>query len=204
MGNITSLDPSNRTCTSLLAAIIQSPDSPRWIEFDRKYREIILGIARRAGFSHHDAQDLTQDVFKELTSSLLSFRTTDRTGSFRRWLFNLVRWRIANRFHSRRREPTTLALSESCPGQDVHDEPAMPNSPTTPIPDGEFREAVIRAMLALARDLPPRELQLLDLYFCQNLPAAEVASSLGISRANVFTIAHRHKFRLVREIVRQL
>jgi RNA polymerase sigma-70 factor (ECF subfamily) len=195
---------SLRTCASLLEDLGKGPEATRWEEFDRKYRLLVFGMARRSGLDHHDAQDLTQDVFRELTESLCGFQCGQRPGAFRRYLRNLVRWRVSNRLQSRnRRRESTVFSQDPESGADTLDLlPAPPSGPAEA--DLDFREAVTQAMVALAADLPPRDVQLLDAYFCKNWPAADVARTLGISRANVFTIAHRHKLRLIREILRRL
>lgn len=197
-------DASSRTRTSLILDIGRGPQSTRWEEFDRKYRRIVLGMVRQSGMGHHDAEDVTQDIFRELAASLGSFQPTGRPGSFRRYLCNLVRWRVCNRLklQSQHHRRTTHA-NDADSAQEILEGIPDPQQPSDNR-DVEFREAVTEAMRALAEDLAPRDLQLLDSYFLKNWSAAEVANALGISRANVFTIAHRHKLRLIREILRRL
>lgn len=197
-------DASNRTRTSLILEVGRNPSATRWEEFDQKYRRIVFAMVRRAGINHHDAEDVTQDIFRELADSLGSFQPTGRPGSFRRYLGNLVRWRVRNRLklQSQPHRRTTHA-HDADSAQEILEGIPDPHEPSDNR-DLEFREAVTEAMRALAQDLAPRDLQLLDSYFCKNWSAAEVADALGISRANVFTIAHRHKLRLIREILRRL
>ena len=52
-----------RTRTSLIRAVSGQDGGTRWEEFDRTYRGIVLGMARKQGLAHHDAEDVTQDVF---------------------------------------------------------------------------------------------------------------------------------------------
>ncbi len=192
------------TSTSLIRDVIDRDKGTRWEEFDRTYRPVILGMARKAGLGHHDAQDLAQDVFGELSESLPAFEVKRLRGSFRRYLGNLIRWRLCRRLARQRQYAARhIDPSSNADGEDVcHSIPAP--DVMRPNAEQEFNEAVKQAILALTRDLEARHVQLLELYFCQELSAKEVAARLGMSRAAVFTIAHRHKLRLLREILRRL
>ncbi len=192
------------TSTTLIRDIIDPARGTRWTEFDRIYRPIVFGIARKAGLNFHDAEDVTQDVFRDLSRNLAGFEIRERRGSFRRYLFNLVRWRLNSKFDEKTVEAArTVELldpeMEANPLESLAAEPLIPHDA-----EAEFTEAVNQAMLVLARELSPKHVQLLELYFCQEWPAKRVAEALGICTATVFTIAHRHKLRLLREILRRL
>ncbi len=189
------------TRSSLLRAIADPGAVSRWEEFDRIYRRLVFGMARRAGLNHHDSEDLTQDVFRDLVRSLAHFETRSRPGSFRRFLCNLVRWRIATRLA--RKGPKVF---EAVFPDDPDSEVGAIEAPMGPSERDEvdFRKAVTQALMVLSRELAPKHVQLLDLYFCKELPAKAVGEILGMPSATVFTIAHRHKLRLLREILRRL
>ena len=192
------------TRSSLIRDVANPALGTRWEEFDRTYRSVILGMARKAGLSHHDAEDVTQDVFTNLARTLCGFELRDRRGSFRRYLFQLVRWRVASKFDQlKRKGDETLSHLDS---EDVGDP-----MDTLPAREGvseqtetEFREAVLHAMRVLAADLNPRDIQLLEAYYCQEWSAERIAKALKMSTAAVYVVAHRHKFRLCREIMRRL
>lgn len=82
-------DPLSRstlaTRNSLIADVADPAGGTRWEEFDRTYRGVVLGMARKAGLSHHDAEDVTQEVFTALVRSLVGFELGERRGSFRRY-----------------------------------------------------------------------------------------------------------------------
>src|SRR3954466_7186399 len=90
------------TRPSLLLRVREWNDSASWEEFHRLYRRLIYGRARRAGLSHADAEDVTQDVFKRVAETIHDFESDPARGTFRGWLLNLTRWRIADKFRKAR------------------------------------------------------------------------------------------------------
>jgi RNA polymerase sigma factor (sigma-70 family) len=119
-------------------------------------------------------------------------------------LGNLVRWRAANTHATRRRDESHCVA----PSQEAEDDgplESMPAPADRPAgEEGEFEVIVTEAMAALSSELSPRELQLLDLYYCKEWPAKRVADALGMTTSNVFVAAHRHKLKLCAEIKARL
>lgn len=191
------------TRSSLLADVAGPAGGTRWEEFDRTYRGVVLGMARKAGLSHHDAEDVTQEVFTSLVRSLVGFEPGQRRGSFRRYLFQLVRWRVASKFDQLKRTGDE-ALATLDPEDGGFADPQAEAGASRAQTDAEFRAAVVEAMLVLSRDLSPRDIQMLELYYCQDWSAERIAKALKMSTGAVYVVAHRHKLRLCREILRRL
>ncbi len=192
------------TRSSLLRDVSNPALGTRWEEFDGTYRGIVLGMARKAGLNLHDAEDVTQDVFASLARTLCGFEPRQRRGSFRRYLFQLVRWRVASKFDQLKHQgdQVLVKLDDSAESDPMDQIPAPEAGPAGG--ENEFREAVVQAMLVMAKDLRPRQVQLLELYYCQEWSAERIAKSLRMSTTAVYLVAHRHKFRLCREILRRL
>ncbi len=201
-----SIEPGStvRTRTSLLRAVSGKDGGTRWEEFDCTYRAIVLGMARKQGMAHHDAEDVTQDVFRDLARTLGKFQTGGRRGSFRRYLANLVRWRVINARESRkRRDADELDAPDEAGGLALIEKIPAPEQ-IPPHSEAEFRDIITQAMSVLARDLKPKDIQILDHYFCKGWPAKRVASALGTTATNVFVVTHRHKLKLCYEILQRL
>src|ERR1700690_374360 len=90
-----------RTRVSLILQVRNWDDAGGWKEFYKLYRRIVYGFSRRSGLSHSEAEDVTQDVFKRVAQTIHSFDPKRTGGSFRGWLLQLTRWRIADKFKSR-------------------------------------------------------------------------------------------------------
>ena len=193
-----------RTRTSLIRAVSGQDGGTRWEEFDRTYRGIVLGMARKHGLAHHDAEDVTQDVFKDLARTLGGFQKGNRRGSFRRYLSNLVRWRVSNaRETLKRRDAEEMDAPDGDDGPSLMEKISAPPD-FKPFHESDFRNAVTQAMMVLARDLKPKDIQILELYFCQEWSAKRIAKALGTTSTNVFVVAHRHRLKLCSEIIRRL
>lgn len=188
------------TRSSLLRAVTDPAGGTRWEEFDRTYRAVVVGMARRSGLGHHDAEDVAQDVFRSLVVSLTRYEVRPHKGSFRRYLANLVRWRVQSKFRVQQRQPRTLATEDevevAVAGPDEDGRPASG--------DPDFRAAVVGAMAAMGADLSDRDLQILHLYYCNEWTVERIAELLKVSEGHVYVIAHRNKQRLIREIKRRL
>src|SRR5471032_3311695 len=89
------------TRASLLFRLRDWKDAASWEEFYRLYRRLVYGLARRAGLMHDEAEEVTQDVFKRVAETIQNFESDPARGSFRGWLMNLTRWRIADKFRQR-------------------------------------------------------------------------------------------------------
>jgi len=81
--------PSTRP--SLLVSIRDCQNGAAWSRFVETYAPLIYGYARRHGLQDADAADLTQEVLRGLSTALTEFDYNRQRGSFRGWLFTVVR-----------------------------------------------------------------------------------------------------------------
>src|SRR5262249_41086537 len=96
-----------------------------WSRFVDLYAPLVFGHARRRGLQDADAADLTQVVLRAVASAVSRLEYDPRRGSFRGWLFTIVRCKLAS-FAARRNpccgtgDPATQRLLESqaAPDQD--------------------------------------------------------------------------------------
>jgi RNA polymerase sigma-70 factor (ECF subfamily) len=79
------------TRPSLLVRIRDARDAAAWSQFVDLYAPLIYGFARRHGLQDADAADVTQDVLRAVARSARKLEYDPRRGSFRGWLFTIVR-----------------------------------------------------------------------------------------------------------------
>ena len=119
------------TRASLLKRLRDWRDQASWEAFFQIYWKLIYGVARKAGLSDAEAQDVVQETMTSVAKHMPTFRYDPALGSFKAWLLKLTRWRIVGQF--RKREPnvaiphaqaessTATGLIDRIPANDVVD-----------------------------------------------------------------------------------
>lgn len=94
------------TRPSLLARIKDTADRQAWAEFVDLYAPVIHGYALKRGLQDADAADLTQEVLGAVARSAARLNYDPARGTFRGWLFRVVRNELADFGAARRRQGT--------------------------------------------------------------------------------------------------
>jgi RNA polymerase sigma-70 factor (ECF subfamily) len=84
------------TRLSLLVRLCDARDDAAWSQFVEIYAPLVYGFARKHGLQDADAADLTQDVLQAVSGSIRNFDYDPRRGTFRGWLFTVVRNKLRN------------------------------------------------------------------------------------------------------------
>lgn len=212
---IFSLDSSThsplRTRPTLLFRLRDWEDEGSWTEFYRLYHNFIFGLARRAGLSRADAEEVTQDVFKRVAETIGDFESDPGRGTFRGWLAQLTRWRILDKHRARRPEERAAAGRRD----DAFDDRTrtierLPDTSGNAAPWGdaameeaEWQEHVLGVALArLAVRVPAKHFQIFELYARQSWPVLRVSRELGVNPATVYVVNHRLTKQLKVEVSR--
>jgi RNA polymerase sigma-70 factor (ECF subfamily) len=94
---------SPQTRPSLLVRLRDSQDDLAWTEFVDVYAPLIHGFACKQGLQDADAADLTQEVLRAVACSIARLDYDPNRGSFRGWLFTVVRNKLRNFLAGRKR-----------------------------------------------------------------------------------------------------
>ena len=82
------------TRPSLLLRLRDLQDQQAWAQFVDVYAPLIYGYARKRGLQDADAADLTQACLRQVALGVGSLEYDPRRGTFRGWLFTIVRNRL--------------------------------------------------------------------------------------------------------------
>ena len=186
-------DPLRNTRRSLVERLGNADDQASWQTFFDSYGGLLYRVARTAGLTDAEAQEAVQETVITVARTVGGLRYDPAVGSFRGWLLQTARWRIADQFRLRRRHDR--------PAEEDGDEPRTAFIDRVPDPGGpdleavwddEWRRSLLEAALGrVRRQVDPRQFQIFDCYVTKGWPALRVARELGVSLAQVYVGKHR-------------
>jgi|SRR5579871_5685992 len=147
--------------------------------YERHLPAVYRFVAARVA-TPEEAEDLTSEVFRQAWTNRRAYRGR---GSFRAWLFTIVRRTLADHYRSRRPPATRLDVAG---GADLEIADEMP-SPEDHVVQDE-RALLVRTLLAR---LTPEQQEVLSLRFAAELSYAEIAVVIGKREDAVKKIAYR-------------
>jgi RNA polymerase sigma-70 factor (ECF subfamily) len=188
------------TRPSLLVRLRDQQDRQAWTQFLEVYGPLIYGYARKRGLQDADAADLTQLCLRQVAAHVGSLEYDPQRGTFRGWLFTIVRNKLLDFRDTLRR-----------PDQGSGDSAIQRFLEEQPQPDDEGREwdrDYLRRLLAWAAEqLRPHIQETTWQAFWQTAvdgePAREVGQRLGLTAAAVYLARSRVMARL-REMIREV
>jgi RNA polymerase sigma-70 factor (ECF subfamily) len=177
-------------------------DDEAWRQFVDVYGPAIYRFARKRGLQDADATDLTQIVLQAVSSSIRRFDYDPERGSFRGWLFGVVR----NQIHklADRRRAIVQASGDSAMQQVLEHQPwheTDPQQSDETLWDIEYqRQLFIRGADRARPYFAEATWQAFWLTTVEDTAAGEVAERLGMSVGAVYTAKSRVLDRIRQEI----
>ncbi len=193
-------DRSFATRRSLVDGLANWDDRRRWQDFDRLYSKLIYGFARRAGLSDAEAHDAVQETLLTVARRADGFHYDPARGSFKGWLLQIARWRVADQFrkrlpsqpHANNDTARTATIARAM-------DPAGPELEA--VWSTEWHRALLdAALLRVKRKVSPRQYQIFDCYVVKEWPAQRVQRDLGVNMAQVYLAKHRVAALLKKEV----
>ncbi|MDR3566376.1 MAG: sigma-70 family RNA polymerase sigma factor [Negativicutes bacterium] len=188
---------------SLLSRLQDWDDQASWRDFFDTYWRLIYSFALKSGLSEAEAQDAVQETVLSVAKNIHKFKRDPKLGSFKGWLRNLTRWRIADQLRKRNHPGAPMdSADDDSYARDMTEIAASPEAET--IWDHEWRANLMDvAMGNVRRSVKEEHYQIFDLYVVKEWPAAKVARTLGVSIGQIYVA----KFRvgaLIRKEIRRL
>lgn len=171
------------TRQSLLTRLKRPDDHDGWQRFFDTYGGVIHGMAMRAGLSQAEADDALQETLLSLCKEMPAFRYDPSRGSFKSWLFQITRRRIADQFRARARH--SRATGDDW--QTVTETEDPQSDSLARHWDEEWRQQRMQAAIDRVKiKVAPRQWQMFDLATLQHWPTERICQLLGISRAQLY------------------
>ena len=182
-------DTFTGTRRSLLTRLKNWGDSEGWREFFDTYGKLIYRFAMKAGLSDAESQDVVQETLLVVAKQMPGFHYDPAKGSFRRWLFNQTRWRIADAFRRRQRADLVQRASDDSSTGTAEME-RVPDASAEKLEaawDSEWREnQLARALERVKAKVSERQYQMFHLFTVQGWSMEEIIRTLKVNRAQVY------------------
>jgi RNA polymerase sigma-70 factor (ECF subfamily) len=187
------------TQVSLLVRIRDLRDTEAWSEFVTLYSPLIYGVARRRGLQDADAADLTQDVLRAVARTAPRFVYDPGRGTFRGWLFTIIRNGLRKWARRRHRRP----VAGGADGQRALEEQAAPPSDEVDCLEADKRSRLFRWAAEQVRPaFRPSTWEAFWQTAVEAREPGEVAAALGLTVGAVYIARSRVLARL-RDHIRQ-
>ncbi|MGB2985065.1 MAG: sigma-70 family RNA polymerase sigma factor [Phycisphaerae bacterium] len=187
------MDP-DVTRISLLSRVRNAADQAAWVEFEARYRELILRYALARGLQHADAEDVRQIVMMSLSTALRGFRYSPERGRFRHYLGRVVRNAVAR---LKARPNQGAAVLDSYVGETLEADDGIDSDSVW---EQEWVDHHYRlALHSLRETFDPRSIEVFE-QLVSGGSVAETAADFGMSQQAVHKVKQRARDRM-RELV---
>jgi len=190
---------------SLLRRIKDWGDKESWEDFSKTYSKLIHDTALRAGLNDAEAEDVVQETLVTVAKKIEKFQADRSKGSFRSWLLQTTRWRIADQL---RKRPGNM-VSSGVTGEEGSETSVMQRvpDPTTLNLESDWDEGWRRRLAEVAlekikNEVDPAQYQMFDLHVIKEWRARPVADKLGVKLRQVYFASYKISRLLRKEIKR--
>ena len=200
MDNPESESPAARRCyeetrKSLIEKLGNWEDQRAWDDFYRNYWRLILSVALKAGLRQEEAFDVVQETVLALAKQSKQNKYDPEQGSFKVWLMNMARWRIADQFRKRKKDTASRGSAGDEDGRSTSTLDGIPDPAGLGLEkvwDAEWNKNLTdRAIAKVKSKVSPMQFQIFDCYVVKGWPVRRVATDLGVSTAQVYLAKHR-------------
>ncbi|HEX4696652.1 MAG TPA: sigma-70 family RNA polymerase sigma factor [Candidatus Udaeobacter sp.] len=190
------------TRRSLVERLGDWADQVRWQEFFDTYSRLIYSAARQSGLTDTEAQEVVQETVITVAKNIEKLKYDPAIGSFKGWLLQITRWRIADQF--RKREPGNAKPQRPADDRLTATIERVPDSRIVDLDalwETEWKENLFEAaILRVKKKVEPKQFQIFDCYVRKEWPAQKVAERLGVNVGQVYLARHRVGSLLKKEI----
>jgi len=182
---------------SLLSRLQHWDDQESWKDFFDTYWRLIYSLATKSGLTEVEAQDVVQETVISIAKDIHKFKRDRALGSFKGWLRNIVRWRIADQF---RRRNSAKCENGELPIQVLKEIPD-PSEDQESLWQEEWQKNLFEAATDRVKQrIKEEHYQIFDLYAVKGWPVTRVARAMRVGVGTVYVIKHRVATMIKKEI----
>jgi RNA polymerase sigma-70 factor (ECF subfamily) len=190
---------------SLIEKLKNWDDRTSWQDFFDSYWRLIYRTATRAGLLDAEAQEVVQETVIAVARKMPGFKVDPAFGSFKGWLLQITRRRIADQFRKRdlaenARHRTKTSTDRTGSTGRVPDPAAVPMEEVW---KEEWRQNLFEAALErVKRNAPSKQYKIFFLHVIKEQPALKVCAALKVNIGQVYLAKHRISALLKKEVRR--
>lgn len=188
-------DTDLKTRRSLLSRLRDLDDRESWRVFFDLYWRMLYNVARRSGLNETDAQDVVQETVVAVARQMPQFHYDRAKGTFKHWLFRIVRRRVADHLRKVYRQPPHGELAFDPLAEEEESAAVVADDRAGEFGEAweqEWEQAVLDAAIARVRQqVNPKHFQVFDYCVRQGWPAGRVSTTLGLNIAQIYLARHR-------------
>ena len=159
---------------SKILEAIKNPQAPEWADFFRAYWEPLVKIARFAGLSSVDSEEVAQATMVKLAVRMGNF-VRNRDHKFRSYVGTALRNTLRDYFQKRGRVPPHTRWND----------PEVYDPDLAEALEAEFESALVKTWIdelrqELQKDEEQKTFAIFVHYFVQRVPAKKIAAMFGI------------------------
>jgi len=188
---------------SLLSRLKNWDDQDSWKDFFDTYWRLIYSVALKSGLTEAEAQDVVQETIISVARHIHKFKRNPELGSFKGWLRNLTRWRIADQIRKRTRVASVdqETVTREFDGLEMAGIPESTEAES--VWENEWRLNLLKVALEnVRRRVKEEHFQIFDFYVVRQWPVAKVMRTLGVSAGQVYLVKFRVGALIKKEIRR--
>lgn len=191
------------TRKSLLHRLKDWNDQSSWRNFFDTYWKLIYGVARKSGLSTTEAEDVVQETILTVAKQMRDFTYDPAVGSFKGWLMQITRRRIADLIRKKQYQSGSVRL----PREEALGTTLLNNRPdTAPFNveenwDEEWEKNLFQVALKKVKlNVDALQYQMFYLHIIKEVPVLEVMQRLGVKKAEVYFAKYKLSALIKKEI----
>jgi RNA polymerase sigma factor (sigma-70 family) len=189
---------------SLLSRLHDWEDNESWRVFFDTYWRLIYSVALKAGLRQAEAEEVVQETVICVAQNIQKFKRDRRLGSFKGWLCNLTRWRIADQLRKRTGLLQGDGAGTTRKYQPLEEVPNLADNAASLDWEHEWQAHLLKvAIQRIKQRVREEQYQLFDLYVTREWPIPRICQTLGVSKTQVY-LAKLRITRLLRKEVARL
>ena len=199
------VEDSIPTRYSLLSRMQDREDQDSWKDFFDIYWRLIYSTAIKSGLTDAEAQDVVHETVISVARDIQKFKRDRTLGSFKGWLRNIIRWRIADQLRKRTRagRGDDSKTGADLPRPDVAEIPDPAGDAAESVWEKEWQANLLKtAMETIKPRIKEEHYQIFDLYVIKQWPVRNVARALGVNVGLVYLVKYRISALLKKEVRR--